>query len=141
MLYNLIIKQTRPDNILQSALRAFRTTNINPSLFNNNSDSDSNDSGKLISIENSIAQVHGLAQVRSGEMVEFPSSGLRGMVLSLEMDKVSVIILNPDSELKEGDIVKRMGSLVDVPVGACMLGRVVDALGNTTDEQSPILSS
>jgi proton translocating ATP synthase F1 alpha subunit len=78
-------------------------------------------------------------KVQAGEMVEF-SSGVKGMALNLETDNVGIVVLGNDREIQEGDIVKRTGSIVDVPIGEGMLGRVVDALGNPIDGEGPIAS-
>ena len=88
--------------------------------------------GKVLSVGDGIARVHGLDEVQAGEMVEFPG-GIAGMALNLERDNVGVVIFGSDKTIKEGDVVKRTGSIVDVPVGKGLLGRVVDALGNPID--------
>ena len=88
--------------------------------------------GKVLSVGDGIARVHGLDQVQAGEMVEFPG-GIAGMALNLERDNVGIVIFGSDKTIKEGDVVKRTGSIVDVPVGKGLLGRVVDALGNPID--------
>ena len=85
--------------------------------------------GQVLSVGDGIARVYGLDNVQAGEMVEFPG-GIRGMALNLEADNVGVVIFGSDRDIKEGDIVKRTGAIVDVPVGPELLGRVVDALGN-----------
>ena len=72
-------------------------------------------------------------------MVEF-SSGVKGMALNLETDNVGIVVLGNDRDIQEGDVVKRTGSIVDVPIGEEMLGRVLDALGNPIDGKGPILS-
>merc|ERR1712156_678696 len=95
--------------------------------------------GSVISIGDGIARVFGLTKVQAGEMVEF-KSGVKGMALNLETDNVGIVILGNDREIQEGDIVKRTGSIVDVPIGECMLGRVVDPLGNAIDGKGPIES-
>merc|ERR1719230_1000744 len=95
--------------------------------------------GTVISIGDGIARVFGLMKVQAGEMVEF-SSGVKGMALNLETDNVGIVILGNDREIQEGDIVKRTGSIVDVPIGDGMLGRVVDALGEPIDGLGPIKS-
>ena len=95
--------------------------------------------GTVISIGDGIARVFGLTKVQAGEMVEF-NSGVKGMALNLETDNVGIVVLGNDREIQEGDIVKRTGSIVDVPIGHGMLGRVVDALGNPIDGEGPILS-
>jgi F-type H+-transporting ATPase subunit alpha len=96
--------------------------------------------GSVISIGDGIARVFGLLKVQAGEMVEF-SSGVKGMALNLETDNVGIVVLGNDREIMEGDVVKRMGSIVDVPIGEEMLGRVLDALGNPIDGVGPIKSS
>ena len=93
--------------------------------------------GQVLSVGDGIARVHGLDQVQAGEMVEFPG-GIKGMALNLEIDNVGIVIFGDDRTIKEGDIVKRTGAIVDVPVGKELLGRVVDALGNPIDGKGPI---
>ncbi len=96
--------------------------------------------GQVLSVGDGIARVYGLDNVEAGEMVEFPG-GVRGMALNLEEDNVGVVIFGSDRNIKEGDTVKRTGSIVDVPVGKGLLGRVVDPLGNPIDGKGPIVSS
>ncbi|MCV2866451.1 F0F1 ATP synthase subunit alpha [Albidovulum sediminicola] len=93
--------------------------------------------GRVLSVGDGIARVHGLDNVQAGEMVEFPG-GIRGMALNLEVDNVGVVIFGSDRDIKEGDTVKRTKSIVDVPVGDELLGRVVDALGNPIDGKGPL---
>jgi F-type H+/Na+-transporting ATPase subunit alpha len=93
--------------------------------------------GSVLSVGDGIARIHGLDQVQAGEMVEF-ANGVKGMALNLEADNVGVVIFGSDAEIKEGDVVKRTGTIVDVPVGRGLLGRVVDALGNPIDGKGPI---
>ena len=88
--------------------------------------------GQVLSVGDGIARVYGLDNVQAGEMVEF-SEGSKGMALNLENDNVGVVIFGNDRAIKEGDIVKRTGAIVDVPVGKELLGRVVDGLGNPID--------
>jgi F-type H+-transporting ATPase subunit alpha len=88
--------------------------------------------GRVLSVGDGIARVFGLDNVQAGEMVEFPG-GIRGMTLNLESDNVGVVIFGSDRDIGEGDVVKRTRSIVDVPVGKALLGRVVDALGNPID--------
>jgi len=88
--------------------------------------------GQVLSVGDGIARVYGLDNVQAGEMVEF-SDGSKGMALNLENDNVGVVIFGDDRNIKEGDVVKRTGSIVDVPVGKELLGRVVDGLGNPID--------
>jgi F-type H+/Na+-transporting ATPase subunit alpha len=93
--------------------------------------------GSVLSVGDGIARIHGLDKVQAGEMVEF-ANGVKGMALNLEADNVGVVIFGSDSEIREGDQVKRTGTIVDVPVGKGLLGRVVDALGNPIDGKGPI---
>jgi len=93
--------------------------------------------GQVLSVGDGIARVYGLDNVQAGEMVEFPG-GISGMALNLEVDNVGVVIFGSDRDIKEGDTVKRAGSIVDVPVGKGLLGRVVDGLGNPIDGKGPI---
>ncbi|MCP4182678.1 MAG: F0F1 ATP synthase subunit alpha [Hyphomicrobiales bacterium] len=93
--------------------------------------------GQVLSVGDGIARVFGLDNVEAGELVEFPG-GISGMALNLETDNVGVVIFGDDRGIKEGDTVKRTGSIVDVPIGTELLGRVVDALGNPIDGKGPI---
>ena len=93
--------------------------------------------GQVLSVGDGIARVYGLDNVQSGEMVELPGA-IKGMALNLETDNVGIVIFGDDRNIKEGDVVKRTGSIVDVPVGKNMLGRVVDALGEPSDGKGPI---
>ncbi|NLS28049.1 ATP synthase subunit alpha [Sphingomonas sp. S2M10] len=93
--------------------------------------------GQVLSVGDGIARIHGLDNVQAGEMVEF-ANGVQGMALNLEADNVGVVIFGSDAEIKEGDTVKRTGTIVDVPVGKGLLGRVVDGLGNPIDGKGPI---
>lgn len=95
------------------------------------------ETGRVLTIGDGIARVYGLKNIQAEEMVEF-SSGLRGMALNLEPDNVGVVVFGNDKLIKEGDIVKRTGAIVDVPVGLEVLGRVVDALGNPIDGKGPL---
>jgi len=88
--------------------------------------------GQVLSVGDGIARIYGLDNVQAGEMVEF-ADGSKGMALNLESDNVGVVIFGDDKNIKEGDTVKRTGSIVDVPVGKELLGRVVDGLGNPID--------
>ena len=88
--------------------------------------------GQVLSVGDGIARVYGLDNVQAGEMVEF-SDGSKGMALNLESENVGVVIFGDDRKIKEGDVVKRTGSIVDTPVGKELLGRVVDGLGNPID--------
>jgi F-type H+/Na+-transporting ATPase subunit alpha len=93
--------------------------------------------GQVLSVGDGIARVYGLDNVQAGELVEFPG-GIKGMALNLETDNVGVVIFGADRGIKEGDTVKRTGSIVDTPVGKGLLGRVVDALGNPIDGKGPL---
>ncbi|GFE65274.1 F0F1 ATP synthase subunit alpha [Litoreibacter roseus] len=96
--------------------------------------------GRVLSVGDGIARVYGLDNCQAGEMVEFPG-GVRGMALNLESDNVGVVIFGSDRDIKEGDTVKRTNSIVDVPAGEELLGRVVDGLGNPLDGKGPINAS
>jgi F-type H+-transporting ATPase subunit alpha len=93
-----------------------------------------------LSVGDGIARVHGLDNVQAGEMVEFPGN-IQGMALNLESDNVGVVIFGSDREIKEGDVVKRTNSIVDVPAGMGLLSRVVDGLGNPLDGKGAIDAS
>ncbi|MFC7498389.1 F0F1 ATP synthase subunit alpha [Enterovirga sp. GCM10030262] len=93
--------------------------------------------GTVLSVGDGIARIHGLDNVQAGEMIEF-ANGIKGMALNLEADNVGAVIFGTDSKIKEGDTVKRTGTIVDVPVGKGLLGRVVDGLGNPIDGKGPI---
>ncbi|MDP7666905.1 MAG: F0F1 ATP synthase subunit alpha, partial [Rhodospirillales bacterium] len=96
--------------------------------------------GQVLSVGDGIARIYGLDTVQAGEMVEFPG-GIMGMALNLETDNVGVVIFGDDRTIKEGDTVKRTRSIVDVPVGKGLLGRVVDGLGNPIDGKGPIVDA
>ncbi|MGB0250897.1 MAG: F0F1 ATP synthase subunit alpha [Paracoccaceae bacterium] len=96
--------------------------------------------GRVLSVGDGIARVHGLDNVQAGEMVEFPGN-IQGMALNLESDNVGVVIFGSDRDIKEGDVVKRTNSIVDVPAGMGLLGRVVDGLGNPLDGKGAIDAS
>jgi len=96
--------------------------------------------GRVLSVGDGIARVHGLDNVQAGEMVEFPGN-IRGMALNLETDNVGIVIFGSDRDIKEGDTVKRTNSIVDVPAGLGLLGRVVDGLGNPIDGKGALESS
>jgi F-type H+-transporting ATPase subunit alpha len=98
---------------------------------------DINETGKIVSYADGVAQVYGLSNVMSGEMVEF-EEGTRGLVLNLQESTVGIVILGNGTELREGMGVKRLGELLRVPVGDALLGRVVNALGEPIDGKGPI---
>ncbi len=93
--------------------------------------------GQVLSVGDGVARVYGLDKVQAGEMVEFPG-GIKGMALNLEADNVGVVVFGADRDIKEGDIVKRTGEIVQVPTGKGLLGRVVDGLGNPIDGKGPL---
>jgi F-type H+-transporting ATPase subunit alpha len=97
--------------------------------------------GQVLSVGDGIARVYGLSNVMAGEMVRFPKAGVMGMALNLENDNVGVVLFGEDRAIAEGDTVERTQSIVDVPVGRGLLGRVVDALGNPIDGKGPIVGS
>ena len=106
-------------------------------IENFGSEADVSEIGSVLSVGDGVARIHGLDNVRAGEMVEFPG-GVKGMALNLETDNVGVVIFGDDREIREGDTVKRTGEIVDVPVGKGLLGRVVNALGEPIDGKGPI---
>ncbi|MBW0145456.1 F0F1 ATP synthase subunit alpha [Sphingomicrobium clamense] len=110
---------------------------IKDEIKNFDADAKVTEVGSVLSVGDGIARVHGLDNVQAGEMVEF-EGGVQGMALNLEHDNVGVVIFGSDREVTEGSTVKRTGTIVDVPVGKGLLGRVVDALGNPIDGKGPI---
>jgi F-type H+/Na+-transporting ATPase subunit alpha len=96
--------------------------------------------GTVLSVGDGIARIYGLDNVQAGEMVEF-ENGVKGMALNLEADNVGVVIFGSDEDIREGSSAKRTGTIVDVPIGKGLLGRVVDALGNPIDGKGPIEST
>jgi F-type H+-transporting ATPase subunit alpha len=98
------------------------------------------ETGTVLSVGDGIARVYGLDQVMAGELVEFPG-GINGMVLNLEEDNVGIAVMGETTHVREGDLVRRTGRIIEVPVGKAMLGRVVDALGNPIDGKGPIETS
>ena len=110
---------------------------IKEQIENFGTESEVSEVGQVLSVGDGISRIYGLDNVQAGEMVEF-SDGTKGMALNLENDNVGVVIFGDDSKIKEGDVVKRTGSIVDVAVGKSLLGRVVDGLGNPIDGKGPI---
>ena len=108
------------------------STLLEQKISNNYSKLNIDEVGRVLSIGDGIARVYGLNKIQAGEMVEF-SGGVKGMALNLESDNVGVVLFGSDANISEGDIVKRTGNIVDVPVGKGTLGRVLDALGNPID--------
>jgi F-type H+-transporting ATPase subunit alpha len=99
------------------------------------------ETGQVLSVGDGIARVFGLQNVMAGELVDFPGAGLKGMALNLETDNVGVVIFGDDREIREGDTVSRTGTIVEVPVGTALLGRVVDALGTPIDGKGPLVGT
>jgi len=113
------------------------STLLEQRISNHYSDLNIDEIGRVLSVGDGIARVYGLNKIQSGEMVEF-ASGVKGMALNLENDNVGIVCFGSDTTINEGDIVKRTGSIVDVPVGKGMLGRVVDGLGMPIDGKGTI---
>ncbi|WP_085901920.1 F0F1 ATP synthase subunit alpha [Kiloniella majae] len=113
------------------------STILKNQIENFGSDADVAEVGQVLSVGDGVARVYGLDNVQAGEMVEF-ANGIRGMALNLEVDNVGVVLFGDDRGVKEGDTVKRTGSIVDVPTGKGLLGRVVDGLGNPIDGKGPL---
>ena len=107
-------------------------------IANFGAEAESTEVGQVLSVGDGVARVYGLDGVQAGEMVEFPG-GVKGMALNLEVDNVGIVIFGSDRAIKEGDTVKRTGTIVDVPVGKGLLGRVVDGLGNPIDGKGPLV--
>ncbi len=120
------IRPAEISEILRKQIAAFDT------------EADVAETGQVLSVGDGIARVFGLQNVMASELVSFPGAGLRGMALNLETDNVGVVIFGDDRQIREGDTVARTGTIVDVPVGDALLGRVVDALGNPIDGKGPI---
>src|ERR671913_433559 len=110
---------------------------IRDQIANFSADAEVSEVGTVLSVGDGIARIYGLDNVQAGEMVEF-DNGTKGMALNLEADNVGVVIFGSDAEIREGSTVKRTGTIVDVPIGKALLGRVVDALGNPIDGKGPI---
>src|SRR5947208_3675672 len=110
---------------------------IRDQIANFSADAEVSEVGTVLSVGDGIARIYGLDNVQAGEMVEF-DNGTKGMALNLEADNVGVVIFGSDAEIREGSTVKRTGTIVDVPIGKGLLGRVVDALGNPIDGKGPI---
>jgi len=113
------------------------TAIIKDQIKNYNVDLNVDDVGTVIEIGDGIAHVHGLSKAMAGELLDF-GNDIYGLVLNLEQDNVGAVILGGDTAIKEGDMVKRTGTIMQVPVGEAMVGRVVDALGRPIDGKGPI---
>ena len=96
------------------------------------------ETGQVLSVGDGIARVFGLQNVMAGELVEFPSAGIKGMALNLETDNVGIVVFGDDTRIREGDTVTRTRDIVSVPIGRGLLGRVVDGLGNPIDGKGPL---
>jgi F-type H+-transporting ATPase subunit alpha len=102
-------------------------------------EADVSDVGQVLSVGDGIARIYGLDKVQAGELVEFPAAGVKGMALNLERDNVGVVIFGEDRAIREGDEARRLGEIVDVPVGKGLLGRVVNPLGEPIDGKGPLV--
>ena len=121
-------RDVRPDEV---------SSILKQQLLQYSRDVDVYDAGTVLQVGDGIARVHGLANAMAGEEIEFPN-GVMGMVFNLEEDNVGCVLFGEDTEVREGDTVKRTNSLLAVPVGEALLGRVVDALGEPIDGGPPI---
>jgi F-type H+-transporting ATPase subunit alpha len=108
-------------------------------IANFDTEANTAETGQVLSVGDGIARIFGLSNVMAGELVEFPGAGVKGMALNLELDNVGVVIFGDDKQIREGDTVTRTGTIVDVPTGKGLLGRVVDALGNPIDGKGPVI--
>lgn len=149
----LSVKATATSRLLPSiakfAVRNYATAKAGPTEVSSileskilssseaSSSSELDETGKVLAVGDGIARVYGLNNIQAEELVQF-SSGVKGMALNLEPGQVGVVLFGSDRLVKEGEIVKRTGKIVDVPVGPAMLGRVVDALGQPIDGKGPI---
>ncbi len=125
------MKEIRPEEI--SALIKAQIRNYDQKIH-------SDDVGYVISVGDGIAMVQGIDKAMASELLEFPH-GVMGMVLNLEEDHIGAVLLGNDTEIREGDEVRRTGRIVEVPVGDALLGRVVNALGQPIDNNGPIQTS
>ncbi|MDO5109948.1 MAG: F0F1 ATP synthase subunit alpha, partial [Erysipelotrichaceae bacterium] len=125
------MSQIRPEEI--SALIKNQIKNYDQKIH-------SDDVGYVISVGDGIAMVQGIDKAMSSELLEFPH-GVMGMVMNLEEDHIGVVLLGNDSEIREGDEVRRTGRIIEVPVGDAMLGRVINALGQPIDGKGEIFST
>ncbi len=98
------------------------------------------ETGRVLSVGDGIARVYGVEKCMSMELLEFPTEKgtIFGLALNLEEDNVGVAIMGDDTQIKEGDVVKRTGRIAEVPVGDAVIGRVVDSVGNPLDGKGPI---
>src|SRR3954466_2446150 len=110
-------------------------------IANFGQDADVSDVGQVLSVGDGIARVFGLDQGQAGEMVEFPSAGVKGMALNLERDNVGIVIFGSDAAIAEGDEVRRLGEIADVPVGRGLPARGVTPRGEPIDGKGPIVNA
>ena len=110
---------------------------IRDQIANFSADAEVSEVGTVLSVGDGIARIYGLDNVQAGEMIEF-DDGTKGMALNLEADNVGAVIFGSDAKIREGSTARRTGTIVDVPIGKGLLGRVVDALGNPIDGKGPI---
>ena len=110
---------------------------IKTRIENFKSQTEARNVGTVVTVTDGICRIHGLADVRYGEMIEFPGN-IFGLALNLEQDSVGAVVLGEYKHITEGDTVKTTGRILEVPVGEGLLGRVVDALGNPIDGKGPI---
>ena len=139
-------KATRPAAAALASTRRLASTKAQPTEVSSileerikgvSDEANLNETGRVLAVGDGIARVFGLNNIQAEELVEF-SSGVKGMALNLEPGQVGIVLFGSDRLVKEGELVKRTGNIVDVPVGPGLLGRVVDALGNPIDGKGPI---
>ncbi len=124
---------------MATAIRPDEVTGVlREELGNFSSETDTYEVGTVLQVGDGIARLYGLSKVQAGELIEFPSSGVTGMVLNLEEDNVGAVLFAGANEVKEGDEARRSGRIASIKVGEGMLGRVVDPLGNPLDGKGPI---
>ena len=119
------VKASEISDLIKSRIENFKTTN------------EARNVGTVVTVTDGICRIHGLADVRYGEMIEFPGN-LFGLALNLEQDSVGAVVLGDYKGISEGDTVKTTGRILEVPVGRELLGRVVDALGQPIDGKGPL---
>src|ERR1700729_836115 len=124
---HMAIKATEISDLIKQRIEGFKSV------------TEARNVGTIVSVTDGICRIHGLADVRYGEMIEFPG-GLFGLALNLEQDSVGAVVLGDYKTIKEGDTVKTTGRILEVPVGPELLGRVVDALGRPIDGKGPLNS-
>src|ERR1700692_2586269 len=115
------------------------TTILRQEIENYDRAIDVSEVGSIISVGDGIARIHGLDKVMAGELIEF-GHGVSGIAMNLEEDQVGAVLLGEYEHIKEGEEVRRTGSIMSVPVGEALIGRVVDALGRPIDGKGPIAS-